>query len=373
MYVPFGEAKEFHNEEKDDVIRIYFDRMGFIYPDIPIKSEEFTRNDGRLNQLYANNLNLYGNACEVENTIPSDSNLNTIPPYEDPLQTALIQKYIKKINVASDNKELVFIIHGFNEYPLNARDSSSFEEMKQTRHVLERQTSEKELHFIEIYWDGLTQEGGAEFLRPINSFKIWNNSQVSATHVGMELRRVLSKITKDNIYVITHSHGAGVITTALFNVIKFRPNLYTNEGSWLNELNMKYNNELYDTPKQKIVTGMLTPAIPGVNVFEEYYHRTISGKNVLSSETNLKFIVGFNEHDPVTRKFKVAAKKLGSTSLASIGNELLRTENLFNDRNIIDHVDFSTLSNGLPMNDHSWFTYLRNTNSMNRFITKLFN
>jgi hypothetical protein len=49
------------------------------------------------------------------------------------LQAALLKKYTDDINKSSEHKELVFIIHGFNEYPLNARDSSSFEEMKVTR------------------------------------------------------------------------------------------------------------------------------------------------------------------------------------------------------------------------------------------------
>ena len=41
LYVPFGEAKSIHASKNDDVIRIYFDRMGFIYPEMDFNNGEF--------------------------------------------------------------------------------------------------------------------------------------------------------------------------------------------------------------------------------------------------------------------------------------------------------------------------------------------
>jgi hypothetical protein len=41
LYVPFSEAKLKYAELKDDVIRIYFDRFGFLYPDLNIPYSDF--------------------------------------------------------------------------------------------------------------------------------------------------------------------------------------------------------------------------------------------------------------------------------------------------------------------------------------------
>ena len=140
---------------------------------------------------------------------------------------------------------------------------------------------------------------------------------------------MLADIKKDKIIVFTHSHGAGVITTALFNVVKFKPNYYDKKDHWLYEVRLKYGSNIYNTPKQKFVVGMLAPAIPGVNVFKDYYQRTESGKEETTKNNNLRFVIGFNENDPVTKKYNIAPKKLGSTTLGCSAQELLQTENLY--------------------------------------------
>jgi hypothetical protein len=372
LYVPFSEAKQLHAQSNDNITRIYFDRMGFVYPDLQIPYDDFKNNDGRLNLYYARNYPKYEVICRTNGIVPLQANFDTIAPNEDPLQEYLLSSYANQINNLSEEKEVVFIIHGFNEYPLNRRDSSSFAEMKETRDTMETLFKGRKFKYVEVYWDGLSQEGGPKLLRYPNSFKIWNNAQVSATHVGLELRRLLNKLNSHKIYVITHSHGAGVITTSLFNVIKFRPHYYEQQGHWLNEVNKKFNSKIYNTPSQRFIVGMLAPAIPGQNVFDEYYHRTVNGKNVITCTANYKFLIGFNENDPVNLKFKVAASKLGSTTLGCKSKELIRTENLFRNREIFGHVDFSKKADLSKQDNHSWFEYLRNSPPIDNFLKDMF-
>ncbi len=372
LYVPFSEAKQVHSGFKDNIIRIYFDRMGFVYPDTQISYEDFKNNYGMLNLYYANNYPIYQEISRKNGIVPLTAKMDTTGPNEDPLQEYLLSSYANQINKLSKEKQVVFIIHGFNEYPLNKRDSSSFEEMRETREAIDRLFTGKKIQYVEVYWDGLSHEGGPKLLRYPNSIYIWGHSQVSATHVGLELRRLLQQLISERIYVITHSHGAGVITTSLFNVIKFKPRYYERKGHWLNEVNNKFNSITYNTPNQRFIVGMLAPAIPGVNVFMEYYHRTVNGKNEIANTANYRFLIGFNENDPVNLKFKVAASKIGSTTLGSKRTELLRTENLFKNRDIFGHVDFSKKADGSPQNDHSWFQYLRNSLPIDNFLKDMF-
>lgn len=371
LYVPFSEAKTKYEKLNDGVLRIYFDRLGFIYPDLEIKYETFKNSDGRLNNFYSQNRNEYEKLCRKYQVTPFLGDLNNVDASIEPIQRYLIQQYVNKINSFKKDRELIFIIHGFNEYPLEARDSSSFNSNFVTRKKIRAEYLDKDFYFVEIYWDGLSQEGGPKILNSLNSFKIWKYAQASATNAGMELRRILNKIKTEEFRVFTHSHGAAVITMALFNVEKFNEKDYSNPKSWLYNIKQKFSNKNYNTPQQKVRVGMLAPAIPGENVFDEYFNRTINGKETKIKKTNFRFLVGFNENDQITSKYKIAAKKIGSTSLACKASELLRTENMFMNKHIIDYTNFSKFSDGSKQKDHSWLTYMDNKIPFESFIKEL--
>jgi hypothetical protein len=117
---------------------------------------------------------------------------------------------------------------------------------------------------------------------------------------------------------------------------------------------------------------MLAPAIPGTTVFNYYHSRTINSRDTVSGLTNYHFVIGFNENDQVTIKFKVAAKKIGSTSLACIQNEFDETLKIFNgDRSIMDEVDFSKFPNGKKQTQHSWLVYMGHAPQINTFLDKV--
>jgi hypothetical protein len=103
-------------------------------------------------------------------------------------------------------------------------------------------------------------------------------------NTGLELRRLLVGISNQKINVITHSHGAGVITAALFNVRKFDEDRKVFSTEFTEEIDLKYKMKIYDCATQEFHVGMLAPAIPGENVFDEYFQRTISGVDSLTTK-----------------------------------------------------------------------------------------
>ena len=369
MYVNFGTFKDEKSKLVDTTIRIYFDRKGFVYPNSPIDDHILRKSDSRLGCYYENYKNFYNNICASYSIKPDTGDLNLIKPYADHLQEAIINDYAKQINNLSTDRRVIFIIHGFNESPL---DNSALEN-KTTADSIKQIYNNKVFLFVDIYWDGLSAAQGISFLKPFNSLHIWPYAQVSATYVGMELRRLLSQLSAKDIGVLTHSHGAGVITTALFNVEKFNDSYYSDSCSWLYEIKNRYKNTVYNSPNQQYYVGMLAPAIPGYNVFRKYYSRTVNGKEQTSANKNFHFVVGFNKNDQVTTKYSFAAKHIGSTSLACIPNELITTMALFNnDSTIITYEDFSNFSNNHRQTQHSWLVYLNNQPHFSNFLSKMF-
>lgn len=374
LYVNYGAEQAAHSNN-ETVTRVYFDRKGFIYPSAMIDDAQLRQNDSRLELLYKNNNELYERICSKYNAASYAGNWDSVEAYKDPLQTALVNNYIDMINRGAQGKIPVFIIHGFNEHP-SKPDSvkSCFAENRITAEKLRTLMPGKNFHFVEVYWDGMAAQNGAGVLKPFNSIKIWNNAQASATYAGLELRRILAKVNSPDIYVITHSHGAGVITTALFNTVKFTPSLYDNPDSWLYDIkNNRFNNPVYNSPVQRIHIGMLAPAIPGVNVFEEYYQRTVNGKNTQTDDKNYHFVIGFNANDPVTSKGKLFVSKVGSTTLASKRTELAATQRLFaNNPTIMDSVNFSRYISGRRQVKHGWLVYMSSEPWFSRFVNKTF-
>lgn len=375
LYIQYGDAKQTIEKWGDDqVLRIYFDRQGFIYPDYHISDAALKSSDSRLGQFYENNEEVYRSICQ-QYQIPGQ-NPEDINSMIDPLQKELVRRYVQQINEANTvGTTLVFLVEGFNKHPVKGGEqveegksygkNSGYGEYKAMRETISSRFPDRKFLFVEVYWDGMSKQNGRP-LRLWNTVKIWDNAQVSACYAGLELRRILAGIEASKFYMFSHSQGAGVITTALFNVRKFKPDFFEGEGKFIPERDQKLQ---YRTPTQDIHIGMLCPAIPGVNVFDEYWDRTFVNETRKDSLTNYHFIIGFNKSDIATRKLYISSKIKGSTSLASNRKELKKTMNLFkNDRSIVDWVDFTRLKNFR----HNVKFYLKYHKSMDTFLSKTF-
>lgn len=377
LYVTMADPKQAIEDShgNDNVIRIYFDRNGFIYPDLPKNitniDKDIRNSDARLGLYYQTFPYNYNRLCSLSGITPA-LDMKTITATNDPLQQYLVERFAENINRSSKDKILVFIIHGFNAHPSKG-DPSGSRNNQLTRDVLMDQFKNIQFQFVEIYWDGLSTDNGGQNVasKYLNAVKIWDNAQVSAGYAGLELRRILSELTNEKIYVVTHSHGAGVITNALFNVVKFPSKFYTDTSSAGYDFLQCYNNKIYKTPIKQFYVGMLAPAIPGVNIFDEYYQRTIHTDQHTPLD-NYHFIIGFNKYDKVNKKFGLS-EYIGATTLGCKEKEVKATRYLFNDNpSIIDVEDFSWNINNEKQRAHAWDVYMANTPHINNFFSKIF-
>ena len=358
LYNDFGADKQLKEYSAQyQPIRIYFDRWGAIYPQYTIQPSRFQDSCSVLERVYSDVSELKS-AYGAEGILYHED-ASTKDNFEL-LQRYLVEKYVSNIDQAAKGKELVFLIHGYNNTA-----ETAFRSLEQLRVAVAKRFPATHFQFVEIYWDGLHNEG-----RQINSFRIWDNAQYSAARVGLGLRRILSGIKHPYNYVITHSHGAGVITEALFNVRRFKEKFYDcdPDGRIIKVLQADAH---YDTPQTQFAVGMLAPAIPGANVFDEYACRTIQGGMKVVSLTNYRFVNGFNKYDKVTSKWKFA-RFFGSTTLASKEQEHLAVNQLFKgDKLIYNRVNFSE-DRHHKQKSHALPSYIANP-KFNMFVDALFN
>lgn len=361
LYVKYGKAQQrfADSSASDGVIRIMLDRFGTIYPGNDISDDLIKRHYSVLENVYSYHKDVFENALRA-NQLPPGSTIRE-------LQVKLIDKYVEQINKGSEGKKLVFIIHGYNKHPFKPSDASSYlENLVMRKKILENYSSEK-FQFVEIYWDGLSWANSVSALSPFNSIKVWNNAQPASTNVGLEVRRIMSGLKAPTTYIITHSLGASVATTALFNVDKYNPSNF--RQGYLNQFNDTVN---YRTPTGKFRLGLLAPAIPGMETFDDFYART---PLVSSNPDNYSVLIGFNKNDRVLRKFKVVKPKhIGSTTLGCDEAELVSSRQLVNVNGLelFDVVHFSLKANSQKQKTHAFHKYVQNETAMNTFLKKLF-
>jgi hypothetical protein len=352
LYIDFGSFKKEKEKSLDDSnIRIYIDKWGDIYPDILIDHELFKKNNFNLQTVYKSDSAILKEVFLSEHLLIDSNNDKNI----EKLEEHFANKYANLITHKGKGKKIIFLIHGYNSNP-----EKSFEIYNLLEDAIFKKLNKNDFQIVEIYWDGLFKQNNF-----LNGVKIWDNAQVSAMYAGLGLRRVLSKVDNPNSYVITHSHGAAVITEALFNVRRFKNEYYMAHDDGIEFVQMQ---NTYLTPTANFRVGMLAPAIPGNNVFEEYYQRTTAKGNKIEALNNYQFINGFNKYDLITTK-GIFARTFGSTTLACNLTESDLVENYFiaNPKNY-KKIDFS--DNDEKQSSHDFKDYIKNKN-FDRFIIQL--
>lgn len=352
LYNDFNSFKEI--DRSDDVIRLYFDREGFLYPKYSIPKTDFYNSYSRLFDVFQQK-EFAKSMFESEGLTYETTGSDTVD--FETLQDAIIERSVNKINQLSENRKLLFLIHGYNNTAVEAK--SSYEYAQQ---IIKKKYPDESFQVVEVYWDGLHNDGSS-----LNSWIIWNNAQAQASWCGLGLRRIMNQINQDTTYVLTHSHGAAVITETLFNVRRFKDRYYKGEGR-----EIAVRQAIYDTPKTNFRVAMLVPAIPGKNVFDEYFDRTVDGLFVRqTNDKNYLFINGFNKYDKVVNKF-IFYKRFGSTTLGCRETEHKDVLTLFNDdKNIYRRVKFSDQADYKDKREHGFKYYMDNP-KFNDLLDQLF-
>ncbi len=343
--------------EANKPIRIFLDRWGDVYPDLIIEDNLFKRRNSTLENYFCTSDNLQKLYNIYHIPYSGEMEKDGCKTRFNLIQEHLHKKLADSIDRLAMHKKLVFLIHGYN----NTAESASLAFSEMEKKIVERYPDQKIL-MVELYWDGLQDKN-----KDKNSIKIWDNAQVSAAYVGMGLRNILNKLQTDNIYVISHSHGAAVITEALFNVRRFPLEYYKKHQDGKELVRFQ---ESFHTPQNNFVIGMIAPAIPGMNVFYRYDQRTGPEGAFTSTQKNYKFINGFNKNDKVVNKYIGISPYFGSTTLACDSLENIAVQKHFSSTpGLYVKVDFAPL--GYKQTSHQYLDYIKNPAST-ELLDKMF-
>ena len=137
-------------------------------------------------------------------------------------------------------------------------------------------------------------------------FKLFENqARANAVNVGYSLRKVVSKIDKENITVVAHSLGARVATSLLFNS-------YDGDAS-------KAQQKLKTPSQSRVDIILIAPAI-SKSPFKAYYERV--SKVDFKKKDNYFLAIVYNRKDFVLLKrenklrlFGPGPRRYGNTSL----------------------------------------------------------
>lgn len=272
-------------ETKNDncaVVTIRIDGEGNYYPDLYIEDKSMKKADGKLALWYKKNPELFDKILDQHEIDNKDNPLNL-------LNQSIEENFVRLINHASANREVVFIVHGYRKQMYKQKDNAL--SMKEND-IVERYLGSNKL-FVEIYWDSkhitlIKGAAGKKILKMMEASAIPN-----ALNVGRQLRTLVSAIDKSNIGIISHSLGSVVANELSFN--------YDQDMNHMNgkELNMVY----------------LAPAI-GHESFSKAFKR---GKG----NYKLNTCVAFNANDFVLMKdFSVFGRQINSDA-TTYGNTSL--------------------------------------------------
>lgn len=259
--------QEVGRETPADITRLYIDAFGNLYPETGLNADYkmLPEHQGSLlNAMDDSSNGLCGEDVKI-----SDAEIlcNSLPTGNwHGAQAELWKKAAKSIvqegRADKGSLDLIFLVHGFNTLPLDAR--ASFAEAKKIitgyKYPYQRQ------HFVEIYWDGFKSDTA-----PLDA---WRKAQAAGPLVGFKLRRLMYELKKElgnaetnavRIRFLTHSSGAFVVGSLFGDPIAALPLLQKEQGSDYKYF-AKYRNNTDATNQNSIASfkdlrvGMLAPA-----------------------------------------------------------------------------------------------------------------
>lgn len=273
--------------------RIFLDRNGDLYPDLPLADSLLAGSDASLAKLFIQRPDIFQTAQA------------SFMAYQDSVLAANLKIINEGAKAATD---VIVLVHGFRKpfRPEPGGRTSRIEYLhlqQQIRNAAARGDSRP--YFVEIYWDG-TYDCCFGFKAGRNRaiFELFEQqAQSHATATGYRLRPLLTGIQTPRLHLIGHSLGTRVILAAAFD-------------AYADEVDPKLR--ALATPGQGLVDICLVgPAVAG-NAFEQYHKR---GEIGLSSEDNYRTTIFYNRRDFVLKKrifiFGPGPRRFGDTSLGA--------------------------------------------------------
>lgn len=371
-----GGLQRTHLSQDKNIVRVYFDKWGNLYPDaklyIPYKAffdASHTGNTYRENN-YTGNLKLYylrnPSALHALGEFYGITEVNSAAEMFETTEKAIVKRTADEINKllnSGDSKTLVVFIHGFN-------DSDPTGDYDQLRNEINNigLSESKFFIYLEIFWDGLTSNQADP-----SKMKIWGRAQKNSSNVSIGLRELLDNIGQNfKIRLITHSLGASIATGALFNT----------NTKWDNR-DKDYYKESINTPtpaQNNIRLGMIAPAIPGVSTFTDFNNR---GDHSITPEKNNinRIVLGINTKDYALKKRAFGKDNAGVFGATSLGcdykGEIIKTKKVLIDcgygsqiNNLLQEVRFNNST--VNFKEHGLYYYMIMSDPMKDFLKKIF-
>lgn len=321
--VNFFDVKNTVKENKDsnNTVRLYVDAFGNLYPDEWLITE-YTPKDKLSGSLY--NFSICdeklcsksdkNSLCKSVNDVKcKDKTLPVIKGWtkaQDVLWKKAGKKILEKVKKGNKDRNLLFLIHGFDNTAEEA-----FENFSTLKDKVCEIASNNKIDvplFVEIYWDGFH---GSKILTN------WKKAQSSGPLVGFKLRLLLKEIRAEynnnsiplpEIEVLTHSSGAFVAGALFGNPYIVQPLLYEEDKDELKNGNYDYvdfrgnrkGSKQYPIPNfpisnfPEIRIAMIAAATPystfngGVKCDDNFDE----DGGLLSKNTTLFFSINSNDH-----------------------------------------------------------------------------
>lgn len=277
--VVYGDQSYYENNSQ--VTRVFIDNGGNFYPNLSISDDSLQMYHGNIKIMYLNNQQYF-----IDHASKLGLKLSTFSPDNFKIfQDTIVHRITKKIAFKTDkNSHLYSFIHGFRKpkTPMGGSHTAK-QDYAYERSLINKATIDStKNHFLEIYWDGTYDCCFGKRIKKNN--EIYNlfefESQINAVHTGYGLRKLISKLQVSEISFFSHSLGAKVLTSLLFNC-------HDNEAT-------QFDNN-FATPHQKINAYLVAPAISD-EPFNEYQERNLEFIN------NYNIYILHNKKDFVLRK-----------------------------------------------------------------------
>lgn len=251
-------------EEKDNncrVVSIRIDGEGNYYPNFYISDRSLKKSKGKLSKWYNSHPIQYKEILKSYSLKPAWNSI-------DKLNKAIAKNYKASIDSLSENRVVVFLIHGYRKQMYKKKDNSLS--------MVDNDLVEAELGtdkvFVEVYWDskhirafkGLFGKRGLKMMKA--------SAIPNAKKVGLRLRSLVNALNKTELVIISHSLGSVVSNALTFDY--------------------KHNSKLMDG--KHIKTIHLGPAIG----YEDFDRVNLRGNGAY----HLSVCVGYNVNDWVLLK-----------------------------------------------------------------------
>lgn len=289
-----------------DVVAVYYDRYGDLYPSHEVavnRTEFYLRRRGRTDRelrvasvfekdrtdgtpTWARLLSEAG-VADTERSAP-------FQPVWAEVQSGLRERYAARINgltlrTDGSRRPLVVLVHGFNNVAAEARQWYDEARRMSRGHA-------PDAVFLEVYWDGRVSPA------PIRA---WRQAQYNFPLVGLSFRGILNRVDPAiPVRVITHSSGGPLMASALGDASAALPRT---DATYVDYRRRVASLDGPDRPPdmRNLRVAMIAPAMPGLT-FANY----ASPRNVPD-----RLILGLNSRDIVTTKAFANCAVNGSSCL----------------------------------------------------------